>query len=209
MQTFLIAAVFVCAVLAIVGRYRSPAMHYVYKPLTTLLIIAVAGFAGMGNEPGSYRWLVLAGLLFSLVGDVFLMLPKDRFIAGLASFLLAHLFYIAAFGLHGGTDAPLWLWVVVALGALASIASLLPNAGKLRIPVACYSLVIAAMALTALARGMNVDTPAANLAASGALLFVASDSLLGFNRFVKPFAAAEALLLSSYFCGQLLIALSV
>lgn len=209
MQTFLVAAVFLCTLLAIVGRYRSPAMHYVYKPLTTVLIIAVAVFAGMGNEPASYRWLIIVGLVFSLAGDVFLMLPRDRFIAGLASFLVAHLFYVTAFALHGGTDAPLWLWIAIAVVALGSIATLLPNAGKLKVPVACYCLVIAAMALTALTRGMQVDTPAANLAASGALLFVASDSLLGFNRFVKPFAAAEALLLASYFCGQLLIALSV
>ena len=39
-------------------------------------------------------WFV-AALVLCLAGDVFLMLPKDLFVAGLASFLLGHLCYVA------------------------------------------------------------------------------------------------------------------
>ena len=46
--------------------------------------------------------LRLAGLLFSLVGDVSLMLPNERFIQGLVSFLVAHLCYIVAFTFESG-----------------------------------------------------------------------------------------------------------
>lgn len=41
--------------------------------------------------------LLIGALLFSLAGDVFLMLPGNYFIPGLASFLVAHVFYIALF----------------------------------------------------------------------------------------------------------------
>lgn len=72
-------------------------LHYVLKPLTTLLIAGIA-FAIPAPISDTYRWLVILGILLSLAGDVFLMLPDDRyFIFGLASFLVAHLFYIGAY----------------------------------------------------------------------------------------------------------------
>ena len=58
-----------------------------------ILIAVQASF----NNLSRYAGFILAGLVFSLAGDVFLMLPSDQFMAGLVSFLIAHLFYIAAF----------------------------------------------------------------------------------------------------------------
>ncbi|MEP7344860.1 MAG: lysoplasmalogenase family protein, partial [Gemmatimonadaceae bacterium] len=81
-------------------------LDYVMTPLATILVIAIAWF-DPGDEVDSYRRFVLAGLLFSLIGDVFLMLPEDRFLAGLASFLFAHLSYTIAFTRDGGfTGSP-------------------------------------------------------------------------------------------------------
>src|ERR1043165_6191429 len=93
----LTAAVFISAVLTIRAEYRGPRIQfYVFKPLTVVLIILVALQAK--HETGAqYKSLVVGGLLCSLAGDVFLMWPRDRFVAGLVSFLVAHLFYIAAF----------------------------------------------------------------------------------------------------------------
>ena len=69
------------------GEYRGPrALVYVAKPLATLAILALAALAAPQAEPGVARWILL-GLAFSLAGDVLLMLPSDRFAAGLASFL--------------------------------------------------------------------------------------------------------------------------
>jgi uncharacterized membrane protein YhhN len=47
------------------------------------------------------------------------------------------------------------------------------------------------------------------LAAAGAALFVASDSALAVNRFVRHFRRADALVLGAYFAAQTLIALSI
>src|ERR1043166_5771646 len=62
------------------------------------------GAALVGREPAAiserYRWLVFAGLLCSLCGDVWLVFPGG-FVRGLASFLLAHLLYIGAFAPAG------------------------------------------------------------------------------------------------------------
>ena len=78
------------------GAYQdNKRLFYVFKPLTTLSIAALCWY--LAPTLNSYVYLILLGLLLSTLGDIFLMLPKDRFIPGLASFLLAHLAYIVTF----------------------------------------------------------------------------------------------------------------
>jgi uncharacterized membrane protein YhhN len=153
--------------------------------------------------------MIVAGLLFSLAGDVLLMLPSDRFAAGLASFLVAHLFYIAAFAADAGFgSAPLALLPFV-LGCAALYLLLRPNLGRLEIPVLLYMLVIAVMAWQAVARWLAVGQLGALLACIGAVLFVVSDAALALNRFHRPIPAASLLKRSTYFGGQWLIAVSI
>src|SRR4030042_4524149 len=75
------------------GRRR---LFHVLKPLTMVLVIAIALLAET-PVPAAYKTLILAGLLFSLAGDIALMFPEKWFTAGLVSFLVAHVFYILAF----------------------------------------------------------------------------------------------------------------
>ena len=73
-------------------------LHLVLKPIP--MAVAMLFVAVRANSAGGVArndLLLLAALLFSLGGDVFLMLPGNYFIPGLASFLVAHLFYIALF----------------------------------------------------------------------------------------------------------------
>lgn len=181
---------------------------YLLKPLTTVLILALAA-AAPAPVPGAYRALVCAGLLFSLAGDVFLMLPRDRFVAGLASFLVAHLFYIAAFAPRPpGLAAPLVLVALVAYG-IVLLRALWPRLGGLRAPVAVYAAVLLVMAWQAAARWDVDDTGRALLAAAGAGLFVVSDSVLAWERFRERHAYGQAVVLGTYYAAQWLIALSV
>ena len=93
--------------------------------LAVWLVLSRGGHAS--TLPTSGKWLLAAALVASLAGDVFLMLPIDAFIPGLASFLLAHLFYIALF--HRGVA---WfasrtaLFVTLAFG-VAMLVVLWPN----------------------------------------------------------------------------------
>lgn len=206
--TALIVLVAFCTLLTIVGKYRSTRLLYVFKPLTIALIIAVAWTAGRGT-PDRYFWLVIAGLAFSAVGDVLLMLPRDRFVAGLASFLIAHLLYIAAFSTPAGVFAAPLLALPFFGAAAVLLLILLPRSGALAIPVTVYGLAIATMGWQAATRWWSLDDPASLCALLGAVLFMLSDSVLALNRFYRRFAVAEAFLLSTYFAGQTLIALSV
>lgn len=196
------------ALVCIAGHYLDRrALVYVFKPLTMVWVLALAVQAG-GDTPSPYRALVCAALLFSLCGDVLLMLPSDRFLAGLASFLVAHLLYVAAFASDGGlAGPPLALLPYAAAGVLA-YAWLRPGLGRLRAPVACYVAAIVAMTGLATARWLGASEPASGLACAGAVLFLVSDAVLAADRFRTPFAAAQGLLLASYFSGQCLIALS-
>lgn len=201
-----IAAV-VTAVFAIQGEYKPTRTQvYLFKPLTTLLIIGVA-LLGVSPNP-MYKILIIVGLVFCLGGDVFLMLPARYFIAGLVSFLLGHIFYIAAFVIDGGFLLSLWTIPLLVYGIF--IYWLLhPHLGNMRGPVLAYVFIILTMAWQALAHWSLWQTTSALLAALGAVSFVISDSVLALDRFREKFHSARIIVLSTYWLAQWLIALSV
>ncbi|HEY0506180.1 MAG TPA: lysoplasmalogenase [Lysobacter sp.] len=204
------AAIAFAALLAIAGAYwpAMPWLHWIFKPLTTLLIAWIAW-----RTPSTlprYRGWVLAGLLLSTCGDVFLMLPVDAFVPGLASFLLAHIAYLVALRQRGRWFATAWPFALYALVAGAVLWQLWPGLpAELRVPVVAYVAVLAAMAAQALAVWWRVRDGASASAAVGGACFVLSDALLAWDRFVGPFAAASAAVLASYWLAQFLIARSV
>ncbi|HYW11233.1 MAG TPA: lysoplasmalogenase [Longimicrobium sp.] len=181
---------------------------YVGKPLTTVLVLALAATAP-DAVAARYQALVCAGLLLSLAGDVFLMLPRDRFVAGLASFLVAHAFYVAAFAPWPLTlRAPLVLLVLAAFGAVL-MRALWDRLGRLRAPVVVYAAALLGMAWQAAERWMALGTTPALLAMIGAALFVVSDSALAWGRFRQRHPCGQTVVLSTYWTAQWLIALSV
>jgi uncharacterized membrane protein YhhN len=205
-------AIALAATLTIFGHYlpvADPWLIYVCKPLATALILALA-LAAAGAPSPRYRRAIAVGLLFSLAGDVFLMLPGDYFVQGLASFLVAHLAYLVAFT----TDCRLLArplvfagWGLVGAVVLSVLWPGVPP--ELRVPVAVYVVGLLAMAAQAGARALVRASPGARLAALGGVFFVLSDALLAFDRFRAPFAAAPAVILGTYFFAQTLLARSV
>lgn len=180
--------------------------HMLFKPLAMALALAlVAARARTAGGLRPFDTLLMAGLAFSLAGDVFLMLP-GQFIAGLVSFLLAHLCYIALFR----RDAP---WFASGKAALATLALaggmyafLFPSLPPaLRLPVAAYAGVIALMAAQAIGRATVLRDKHAVGVAAGALLFMLSDSLLAINRFALPLPMAQFWVLATYYAAQILI----
>jgi uncharacterized membrane protein YhhN len=204
-----VAAATVSAALHVRAEYLGPRWQvYLFKPLTTSLLVLAAVLQASAHGP-RYQVAVVAGLVLSLAGDVFLMLPGDRFISGLASFLLAHVAYLVAFssGIPLGTN-PLLLLPLLAAGVLL-VRVLWRGLGRLRQPVLLYSAVIVLMVWQAWARGWELRSPGSALAAAGAALFMASDSLLALDRFRAEFARAQAAIMATYVAAQALIALSV
>lgn len=199
--------------LAIVGAYASPWLHYLFKPLTTLLIAAMVWRHGGAAEAG-YRCAIFAGLLLSTCGDAFLMLPGDWFVFGLGSFLCAHLAYLAGLfrraRLFAGGGAYRWPYLAYAVLAGAVLSVLWPHLPvELRVPVIVYVAVLALMAAQAAVVWRRWSVPGTLLAALGGGFFVASDATLAIDRFAAPFGAASAVVLATYWIAQTLIACSV
>jgi uncharacterized membrane protein YhhN len=181
---------------------------YLFKPLTTALILTVAAMAP-GGAPLRYRRAVIAGLLFSLGGDIFLILPGDRFVAGLFAFLLAHLCYIYAFAGDRHKKQSLQYLLPFAIYFLGFNLVLWPHLGSLVLPVFVYGLALVAMSWQAVVRWAGRrTTPAAGVAVGG-VLFVLSDSALAFNRFIVPYRASRVVIMTTYIAAQWLIAQSV
>ncbi len=199
----------VSGILAIAGHYTEPPwIIYVFKPLTTILILVIALLSG-ADTPPIYRIAILVGLVFSLAGDVLLMLPSDQFMLGLVSFLIAQICYIVAFtSSRGFSFGWLSLVLVVVYGAIVYLL-LAPHLGGMRLPVIAYMIVILMMAWQAWERWSALGERGALLAFIGAVLFVLSDTLLAVNRFRGEFAAERVLTLGTYYAAQWLITSSL
>jgi uncharacterized membrane protein YhhN len=181
-------------------------VEYVAKPLTMVVLIAAA--LALDPADGTARtWFVVA-LVLSLAGDVFLMLPRDLFVAGLASFLLGHLAYIVGLWSLG----PSVLGLVVGAAIIAVALPLLGlrilravRAGdepELTLPVTVYVLVISAMVVAAGASGSP-------LALAGALSFYASDALIAWTRFIQPLAWGRVAVMVTYHAAQVALVASL
>jgi alkylglycerol monooxygenase len=207
------------AALATLGALDMLPYYLWTKPLVmTIAIIFVAFRAISTKTRGTFSTnlsvLLIGALLFSLAGDVFLMLPGNvpvwglpPFILGLASFLIAHLFYIALFRQrHPWFPSRRALAGVLAVGALMyAIAWPGLTDPILKVAVAAYVLVISLMAAQAMGRATVQGDAASRWVAVGACIFMVSDSLIAINKFVTPIALSSLWILASYYAAQLLI----
>lgn len=186
-------------------------LHTIAKPLLmpALMLLLV----NATNDRFNQRTLVLTGLFFSWLGDVFLLLESlfsILFIAGLASFLITHLCYIVYF-LSAKSAAgslvkkqPVYILLILGYG-VGLVWLLFPSLGDLKIPVILYAAVICTMLLCSLHIFLKVAVPANRHFVAGAVLFVLSDSLLAINKFYQPLAFAGTLIMLTYCAAQYFI----
>ncbi len=178
------------------------------KPLVLGLAAAWAWRRWRASDAADARAhaLLLAALVASLAGDVALMV-SGGFLPGLVAFLFAHVAYVMLFARGVGAMPSRSAAFAVAVYGLAMLAVLWPHLpAGLRGPVAAYVAVISAMGAQAIGRALVQRDAASVATAAGALLFVASDTVLALDRFVAPVPLAPFWILSTYFTAQLLIA---
>jgi uncharacterized membrane protein YhhN len=187
-----------------VAKANKP-LEYAAKPATMLALIVVAATIDPTSEV--QRFTFVAALAFSLVGDIFLMLPGDRFIGGVAGFLVAHLAYIVGFRVVEASPIGLAIGAVVVVVFVATIGIRILNAvkeadEKLVTPVSAYVAVISVMVASAVST-RNL------LAIFGAMTFMASDTLIAWNRFVQKLPWAPVTIMVTYHAGQAMLVLSL
>jgi len=180
------------------------ARRRITKPAATIALVALAAFAG--EMAGDARAALVIAVVLCLAGDVALLDKSERrFLLGLAAFALGHIAYIATALLVGVS----WPRLAAAFPVLAVLLGfqaanrILQGAGRrggavLLVAVAGYSLIISAMVVTAFGT-------ASWLAGAGAALFALSDSLIAYDRFVRPVSRADLPIMVTYHGGQLLL----
>jgi uncharacterized membrane protein YhhN len=178
------------------------------KPLPVLCLAVSAALWATG--PGgndTYTWLIVCGLVVSLVADIVI---EFSFLGGLVAFLAAHVCYVVAFSTGSPGWRPLYALPFLAWGA-GVFAFLWPRLGAMKLPVAVYVVVICTMMWRAAAR--LGASPAASFsewsALAGAVIFAASDTLIALDRFHAPIRCVRYPIILLYWLGQWGIALSV
>jgi uncharacterized membrane protein YhhN len=182
-------------------------------PMITLFLW---GISEKKHDNSHLRKFFLAGILFSLAGDLLLQWNNRQegfFIYGLGAFLITQVFYSWAFITGGKTGYRLrkiWpAFIFFPAYGLALVLYLKPGLAELLIPVSVYAAVIALMCLAAMSRLPLYPDTASLLILSGAVLFLMSDSMIAVSRFGPGFPLSRISILLSYFLGQYLIARGV
>ena len=181
------------------------------KPL--LLFSLIAFYMHHTSQRQNFESTFLAGLFFSLAGDVFLMLEQKGeiyFMLGLGAFLVAQIFYTISFLIEnkhakGLVQRQLWLLLPFLAYGFWFVQHLQNNLGELLAPVAVYASMLVAMAASALNRNGKVATKSFWLVFAGALFFVASDSFLAIAKFVGPFPKSGIVVMATYGIAQFLL----
>ncbi len=173
-------------------------VEFIAKPIVLIALIGAALEIETGDNV--VRGIVIAALGASLVGDIVLMTPDARFEAGLVAFLVAHLFYILALAPDftvGPSLAASILVVAIGFGIVPELLQAVRSHGRLiTFGVGIYIAALAAMAVLAAGTGVLA-------AALGGALFLTSDALLGWSRFVAPAPGGRVLVHITYHFGQL------
>ena len=191
-------------------------LEYFAKPATIIALMAFVwrlrpGFVIHGN----INWLLFA-LIFSLAGDIFLMLPRNLFLPGLVSFFLAHIAYILALSqtLPSFDLAVLLVILMVGITGLQiyrRLAAGLVISGQteMRIPVMLYISVISMMGIFALLTLVSngIENYRALLLSAGALLFFISDTWFAWDRFAEPLKFRDLRVMISYHIAQICLCL--
>jgi uncharacterized membrane protein YhhN len=192
------------------------------KVLAMVLLIMMTLLMSEWKIQGDVVLLLLAQV-FGLGGDILLLLSRRWFLWGLSSFLIGHFFYIAILAQRvikyaieaelSSSQVVILIVILVIWAALLvwvyPILNRISNNKKFWIGVQVYSWVLSGMNVVALAFVFLIPEFHFNylFLPIGSFLFLISDSLLSYNRFIKPIQRAQFWVRITYHLAQLSLAL--
>ncbi|MBW2087083.1 MAG: lysoplasmalogenase [Deltaproteobacteria bacterium] len=207
----IVAALFMLAALLFSEKQSSVRLVLVTKSSLSMLFILTALL--QQHPVSGYFHLLLAGLIFCMMGDICLALPQAKaFMLGLIAFLLGHVFYL--FGFISLTDFYEWISVeplVILTASAVVFAWLRPHLRSMFFPVLAYIVVITVMLWGAWAvfKARSYGFPGPMFIFAGAFFFYVSDFFVARNRFVRRGYVNRLFGLPLYYLGQFLLAFSV
>ena len=177
-------------------------------PVMSLMIFVL--LHGMSfSEVYRYSRRILFGLIFSALGDAFLVW-RHHFVPGMACFAVSQFMYARAFGMKPLNPRLGLLFLTL---AAVSYLYLLPGLeGPMVYLVGVYVLLIATMVWRAIARVRFFDeiwTWTKLSGCLGAICFAISDMTIAIEKFRTPVPFSHQIIMISYYAAQFGIALSV
>ncbi|MGA9269890.1 MAG: lysoplasmalogenase, partial [Lutimonas sp.] len=154
------------------------------------------------------RKLYLAALFFSLLGDIFLLDKEGLFLMGIGAFLITQILFIVLVLSRRGpfsksnlilSTIPFLIYLVLLMRTLT------PKLGDLFYPVLIYGSVISVFGITALNYHLNQKNANSRILLTGAILFIASDSMIALNKFYSPHMIYPVAIMLTYALAQYLI----
>lgn len=202
--------IFACVATAIAAlanwysRWKLAArVELISKPLTTVGAIAIAASAG-GPRPATI--VAVIALVLCLIGDVALLPAVDRFVVGLAAFLLGHVAFIVMFVQRGFDRWPMAGVAIIGCALLlGTVAAPIVRGAAVKgfgLPVRAYLAVISSMCVLGWATGNW-------LIMLGATAFIISDSILGWGQFVAERTWMHLAIMVTYHVAIVSLALSL
>jgi uncharacterized membrane protein YhhN len=185
-------------------------IEYIAKP-AVMIFLFLWLYTATGLQSNAF-WFGL-GIFSSLVGDVLLMLSLEQFFLwGLVAFLFTHIFYTIGFR-DAATEVNTWslIWLVLIAISVSRLLRRITGAmraqgqDKLILPVIVYGAVISVMLYASISTIYDQDwkTSASFFVSLGAILFVVSDVLLAWNKFVSPLKNGRVWNILLYHLGQI------
>ena len=198
----------------IAGEVSWNDVAFITKPFLLLSLLIFFLYYQRKYISNRYSQYISLGLFFCLAGDILLMFQDfgDYFVYGLSAFLIGHVFYILAFfrTYLDNHEIPLikkqgWVMVLIVAYGYLFFQQIKDHLGEMIGPVIIYTMVITLMLLIATNRYKKVSPESFRYIFFGAMLFVASDSILAWNKFVHHIDFSHVLIMGTYGLAQLFI----
>lgn len=176
---------------------------YMLFKLIPMILLLVLAFTTTANHTKRYKLVVSIGLVFCAIGDYTL----QWFLVGLSSFLIGHIFYIFAFRSTNEVSTPLFAKLGLSVYGLVMAfwiagSLFITNDYVMAVAVMTYICVILTMGWMSFRTGTI-------WAIVGALLFIASDSVLAVNKFTISVPFSHEIIMFTYYGAQLCFVMSI
>jgi uncharacterized membrane protein YhhN len=172
--------------------------NFVIKAIPAISL-AVLAFAAVSGSRGK---LLFTALLFCAAADIALELAAGKyFVAGLGLFLIAHIFFIITFSRDFKfQNSRIPIIVLLAVYSIMMAFILTPSLKEMAIPVYAYITALTLVGVFASLRSVKND-----FTLYGAISFIVSDSVLAINKFMMSVAAADYVIMVTYYLSLFLI----
>lgn len=185
------------------AAYRGPSwQRWMFKPVTMLLMLF---WAWQAPEITTFSYLILFGLLVSLLADILQMVPQDRMLYSIGALFISRLLYTLYF-INPLAPSFYWLPIVILLAIGAGMVLLLWNRLEdMRWPVVTYLFITLLMVWTATEGYLTQTNDMSFSQLIGSILLLIASIIWLTNRYRSPFRAANAVIAVCYFLGHFMV----